>query len=185
MCQAKGIRMHENNSKLLICMGVSGCGKSSVARRLSEYFTWRFIDADDHHSDANKQHMESGKPLSDSMRKPWLLSVISELNVAACVNENCVLAFSGLKAQHRQMIREMAYAKCRFLHLKVSPQSLRKRLLARQNHFMPASLLDSQLEALQLSECEMNINEIDANQCLDKVIVSAVDILTADDYEWT
>lgn len=166
-------------------MGVSGSGKTAVGRKLSAHFAWRFIDADDHHSDANKRRMASGKPLSDSMRKPWLLSIISELNTAASINENCVLAFSGLKAQHRQIMRDMTYAKCRFLHLKVPPHALNERLLARQNHFMPASLLDSQLDALQISECDMNIDEIDANQSLDKVIVSAMDILTADDDKWT
>lgn len=127
----------------IVVMGVSGCGKSTVGQELADALGARFVDGDDLHPIANKNKMAAGIPLNDSDRWPWLDLVAVELNKGSTV-----VACSALKVAYRDRIRAAA-AGTFFVHLHGSRELLAKRMGARTNHFMPSSLLDSQLSTLE------------------------------------
>jgi carbohydrate kinase (thermoresistant glucokinase family) len=131
------------NDWRIVVMGVSGCGKSSVGIALAEALGARFIDGDDLHPAENKAKMAAGIPLDDSDRWPWLDLVGQALNVS-----NTIVACSALKQVYRDRIRA-AEPKTFFIHLNGSREILGQRLGARVGHFMPATLLDSQLAILE------------------------------------
>jgi carbohydrate kinase (thermoresistant glucokinase family) len=132
------------NDWRIVVMGVSGCGKSSVGIALAEALGARFIDGDDLHPEANKAKMGAGIPLNDADRWPWLDLVGQELVAGPAT----VIACSALKRAYRDRIRTAA-PKTFFVHLDGSRDLLAKRLGARTGHFMPATLLDSQLAILE------------------------------------
>jgi carbohydrate kinase (thermoresistant glucokinase family) len=142
------------NDWRIVVMGVSGCGKSSVGIALAEALGARFIDGDDLHPEANKAKMGAGIPLDDSDRWPWLDLVSQAL--AEEVNQTSggafftgtVVACSALRRAYRDRILAGAPGTF-FIHLDGSREILEQRLGARSGHFMPASLLDSQLATLE------------------------------------
>lgn len=130
-------------------MGVSGTGKSSLAKQLANELLITFIDADDFHSVQAKQHMAANKPLTDEMRKPWLASIINHLQSLYQQGKSVVLAYSGLKSAHRALFRELSFC-CHFFYLVGDKTVIAKRISARESHFFSAELLDSQFEAMEL-----------------------------------
>lgn len=134
--------------KLIVVMGVSGCGKSTIACALAEYYKYEFVEADDFHCEQNKQWMSSGRPLTDSMRAPWIDLLRSHLGRAAADNRSCVMSFSGLRREHRAQMRALPFD-LRFLFLQGSKELIGERISARKGHFVGAALLDSQFAALQ------------------------------------
>ncbi len=127
----------------IVVMGVSGCGKSSVGLALAEALGARFIDGDDLHPEANKAKMAAGIPLNDDDRWPWL-----DLVGEALAESNTVVACSALKRVYRERILAAAPGTF-FVHLHGTRELLAQRMNARPNHFMPVSLLDSQLNTLE------------------------------------
>ncbi len=125
-------------------MGVSGCGKSSIGARLAQALGARFIDGDDLHPAANIAKMAQGTALNDTDRAPWLERVGQELAAA-----NTIVACSALKRRYRDIIRTQAGQPVTFLFLSGPRDVLLQRMQARPGHFMPASLLDSQLATLE------------------------------------
>lgn len=129
-------------------MGVSGSGKSSVARALAEELQGVLIDADDYHPAENIHKMRSGKPLSDKDREPWLCDLNQRLRDAKANEPIQVLACSALKESYRQQLRKgIEDWKVLFLH--GDRPTLKARLEQRSGHFMPGNLLDSQLADLE------------------------------------
>jgi gluconokinase len=133
----------------LVVMGVSGSGKTEVGTALAARLGATFKDADDLHPLSNVQKMTAGIPLTDEDRWPWLRLVGAEL--AGEHPHGIVIACSALKRAYRDAIRAAAPS-TRFILLKVDPSVLKERLVQRPGHFMPASLLTSQLETLQALE---------------------------------
>lgn len=129
----------------LVVMGVAGCGKSTVAGLLADRFGWPLGEADDWHPAANVAAMTAGIPLIDADRAPWLLAVRDWIDAQG---GDCVLTCSALRRSYRDVLRT-AGARVRFVHLDGSRDELAARLAARTGHFMPLSLLDSQLAALE------------------------------------
>ena len=130
----------------VVVMGVSGSGKSVVGYTLAQKFGVEFIDADDLHPIANKEKMASGTPLSDEDRWPWLDKVGE-----AIANREVVIACSALKKIYRDRIRTQA-PDATFILLQTPRAELEERIRIRQEqegHFMPATLLDSQLDTLE------------------------------------
>lgn len=128
---------------IVLVMGVSGSGKSTIGAPLAERLGWEFLDADDFHPPANVEKMAAGKPLEDADRWPWLERLNRELRRRG----HAVLACSALKAAYRQVLcRDVD---CRIVHLRGDFDLLRSRLEGRKHRYMPASLLESQFAALE------------------------------------
>ena len=132
----------------VVVMGVSGCGKTEVGRRLAQRLGARFIDADDLHPPANVEKMRAGIPLDDADRAPWLRLLNARLREAAAAGEPVVLACSALKQRYRDSLAD-GVPGLRFVHLAGNRELIAARLGTRQHRYMPATLLDSQFAALE------------------------------------
>ena len=157
-----------HNPVLVISMGVSGCGKTTLAKQLAKEFGLVFLEADDFHSTENKAHMASGNPLTDAMREPWIASMCSALQEHRKNGKSCVLAYSGLRRAHRQRFRELGYPTL-FVHLAGPQEIIRRRMEGRANHFMPPGLLNSQYAALEPAVDEPDIKEVDVGQSIPQI----------------
>lgn len=133
---------------ILILFGVSGAGKTEVGKRVAKRLDWEFLDADDFHSAANVEKMRRGIPLDDADRGPWLARLNAELRERAGRNENTVLACSALKRAYRETLAE-GVAGAQLAYLRVERSRLPERLRKREGHFMPESLLESQLATFE------------------------------------
>jgi gluconokinase len=132
----------------LVVMGVSGSGKTTVARGVADRLHWVFAEGDDFHPEANVAKMSAGQPLTDDDRWPWLERLADWIGKREEAGENAVLTCSALKRTYRDLLAH-GHPSVRFVHVTVSTQTLRTRLQQRRGHYMPASLLDSQLAALE------------------------------------
>jgi gluconokinase len=132
----------------LVVMGVSGSGKTTVAQRVAERLGWVFAEGDDFHPAANVAKMHAGHPLTDEDRWPWLRALADWIGVREAAGENAVLTCSALKRSYRALL-DSGHPSVRFVHITASPETIRHRLEQRQGHYMPASLLDSQLATLE------------------------------------
>lgn len=158
--QKNEISVNFTKPTVLVVMGVSGSGKSTLAKEIAQKLDIQNIDADDFHSPDNKAHMAHGKPLTDHMRLPWVNSIRQFLLDQVSAGDHCVLAFSGLRRQHRDLLR-IAQAQVIYIYLKGTREILHQRIAARSGHFMPATLLDSQLLTLDPPTAEEHIIELD------------------------
>lgn len=129
---------------IVVVMGVSGAGKTTIGRKVAERLGWRFIDADDHHPAANVAKMAAGTPLEDADRWPWL----DGLNEMLGKERDAVLACSALKESYRQRLLA-GIAGARVVFLEGDKALIASRLAARKHRYMPATLLDSQFAALE------------------------------------
>jgi carbohydrate kinase (thermoresistant glucokinase family) len=130
----------------VVVMGVSGAGKSTVARRLADELGWDFAEGDDLHPPENVAKMAAGQPLSDADRIPWLEQVADWIDGEIAGARHGVITCSALKHAYRDLLRRPEVL---FVYLSVSRAELERRLRGRRGHYMPASLLDSQLNALE------------------------------------
>ena len=131
---------------VLVLMGVSGCGKSTVAALLAGQLGWDFQEGDDLHSEANVEKMASGQPLTDDDRRPWLDAVASWIRKHDLAGIPGIVTCSALKRSYRDRLRGPHVV---FIYLAGSNDEIRNRLSARMNHYMPSALLDSQLACLE------------------------------------
>jgi len=132
----------------IVVMGVSGSGKTTVGSALAERIGGVFLDADDLHPAANVDKMSKGFPLNDTDRAPWLDIVGKEMRKRQGEGRTVVVACSALKRKYRERIRAEEPAAF-FVLLAGTREELERRMQARHGHFMPASLLDSQLDTLE------------------------------------
>ena len=149
-------------TNLIIVMGVSGCGKTSIASSLASMFGYQHIEADDFHSEQAKQHMASGQALTDEMRLPWIEKLKQQLLLKSQQKESVVMSFSGLRRAHRMQLRNI-FEQTVFVHLVAPYDTLLQRMSQRSDHFMPPVLLASQFDALESSSNEPDILEVDAS----------------------
>ncbi len=133
---------------VLVLMGVSGCGKTTVAEILARRLGWPFVEGDALHPPANIAKMEAGHPLTDEDRAPWLEKIAGWTGERLDSGENGVVTCSALKRSYREAISR-GRAGVEFVYLAGSRETIAARLTARHGHFMPASLLDSQFADLQ------------------------------------
>jgi gluconokinase len=129
---------------IVVVMGVSGSGKSTVGLPLAERLGYPFFDADEFHPPENVAKMAAGTPLTDADRWPWL----ALLNGKMKEQKNAVLACSALKQSYRDALTT-GLKDCRFVHLRGSLELIRARLADRKHRYMPASLLESQFATLE------------------------------------
>lgn len=143
-------------------MGPSGCGKSSVGRRIAELAGCPFLEGDEFHPASNILKMSKGEPLTDEDRKPWLVALRAAMQPSLDSETRCVVSCSALKREYRALLTTDNDNDCGnsasavgFVLLEPSRQELQLRLSLRQGHFMPSSLLDSQLATLSYTDDEL------------------------------
>jgi gluconokinase len=146
---------------IVVVMGVSGAGKTTVGHALAVALGWPFVEADELHPPANIAKMSRGEPLDDADRAPWLEAVAARMRTL----EDGVVACSALRARYREVLA--VRPDVRFVMLEVPPAVLAERLAQRRGHYMPASLLPSQLATL---EPPADAIAVDATQPVDEVV---------------
>jgi len=149
--------------RAIVVMGVSGCGKTSVATALCERIHARMIEGDAFHPEANVRKMEAGIPLTDADRQGWLETLGRELARATGDSDAVVLTCSALKRRYRDVLRA-ASPGLGFVYLQLSPEAATKRVAIRHGHFMPASLVDSQFRDLEPPVGEVRVLTVDATE---------------------
>ena len=148
-----------NNKNLYFCiliMGLPGSGKTTVGKNLSEQLKAVFIDADDHHTTHNIRKMSNGHPLTDLDRKKWLSSILNNAR-ENLKNQNVIIACSALKEKYRKFLISLNF---QLVYLKIEHDVALRRILKRKKHFMPPSLLESQIKILEEPKKAL---EIDSN----------------------
>lgn len=140
--------MTDAGTTTLVIMGVSGSGKTTIALELVERLGWTFAEGDDFHPPANVEKMRSGQPLDDADRWPWLRSIAAWIGEREAAGENAIITCSALKRAYRDLLCD-GHPSVHLVHVDVSKDILRERLGSRKGHYMPASLLDSQLATLE------------------------------------
>jgi len=133
---------------ILIAMGVSGCGKTTIGEMLAVRLKCDFADADSFHSQANKDKMHKGIPLTDEDRWPWLAAIRASIEEKQADGTTHVYACSALKRVYRDILRKDD-KDVTFVYLKGTPELLRERIKTRTGHFFDPALLQSQLDTLE------------------------------------
>lgn len=153
------------SGSMYVVMGVCGCGKSSVASRLAESFGIEMLDADDFHPPENVAKMSEGKPLTDHDRAGWLQRLNAELRRRQDAGKDAVLACSALKQRYRDVLQE-GIEICHWIYLKGDRDLILERMSKRSDHFMPTTLVDSQLATLEEPDDAV---VVDISQSLDEI----------------
>jgi carbohydrate kinase (thermoresistant glucokinase family) len=138
----------EPGQPIVVIMGVSGSGKTTVGAMLAGRLQWTYAEADDFHPPANIDKMAAGHPLNDEDRKPWLEAIGRWIDERRAAHEPGVVSCSGLRRAYRDVLRDDR-PEVRIVFLHGTRDVIGRRLVARHGHFMPAALLDSQFEALE------------------------------------
>ena len=155
----------------MVLMGVAGCGKSSVGAALAARIGGSYCDGDDLHPPRNIEKMSRGEPLSDADRWPWLDLVGAALAAPEGV---LIIGCSALRRVYRERITAAAGAPVTFLHLAGSRAVIEARMSARQGHFMPVALLDSQFATLEVPGPEERALSVDIDQPMADVVAALV-----------
>ena len=148
--------INENKNLCILIMGLPGSGKSTVGKFLTKRLKAVFIDADDHHSVQNIIKMSNSYPLNDRDRKEWLLSIVNKAR-QNLKSKNVVIACSALKEKYRKSLISLNF---QLVYLKIEHDVALRRILKRKKHFMPPSLLESQIKILEEPKKAL---EIDSN----------------------
>jgi gluconokinase len=146
---------------IVVMMGVSGSGKSTIGTMLASQLGWHYIEADDLHPAANVEKMHKGIPLNDDDRKPWLAALRDRIDMAIARGESVVVACSALKHNYQDYLDHHDPSRVHYVYLHGSEELIAQRLAARKGHFMNPGLLHSQFEILEPPENAVWI-EIDA-----------------------
>uniref|UniRef100_A0A2C9KNU1 Gluconokinase n=1 Tax=Biomphalaria glabrata TaxID=6526 RepID=A0A2C9KNU1_BIOGL len=176
-----------NKSIIFVIMGVCGSGKTTVAEKLSKEIHCSYRDADNFHSEENKKKMASGYPLTDEDRIPWLLAIYGYIKSLSDSNTPGIVTCSALKRKYRDILvfgedalrKEHAGTQengcpVLFVYLKGSPTLISARLKERKGHFMPAELLQSQIDILEEpDEFERHVT-VDIDCSVDTIVSSII-----------
>ncbi len=163
-----------NKPHAIIVMGVSGCGKSSVGERLAEALHLAFVEGDALHPAANIEKMSKGIPLIDEDRMPWLDRIGEEMKASLEKGEGIIVSCSALKRLYRDRLRAAVGGNLFFVYLEGSRALLTKRMGERKGHFMPVSLLESQLATLEVPTGEPGVVTVDIDDTVDGIAAIAL-----------
>lgn len=163
---------------VIVVMGVSGAGKTTLGVALATLLGVEFADADEFHPPANIAKMRAGTPLDDADRQSWLAAIAARVDAWRARGEGGVVTCSALKRAYRDIILG-GRAGVRLVYLRGAPEMIRARLLRREHHFMPASLLDSQFATLEEPGPDERPIVVDAAQSATKLAAKIRDELQA------
>lgn len=160
---------------VVLIMGVSGSGKTTIGRRLADTLRWEFVDADSLHSPSNRQKMSAGTPLSDQDRKPWLDALREAIDRWIQNGPNVVLACSALTASGRHILIPDSHS-VKLVYLKASFDLTQDRLARRPDHFMPQRLLASQFDILEEPADALTIDASWPPDAIAEHIIASLDL---------
>ena len=153
---------------IVIIFGVSGAGKTTIAKLLASELGWHFLEADDFHPAANIKKMRSGRPLTDDDRWPWLDCLRKQIEQLLFADENSVLPCSALKRAYRDRLHVSAEVK--FVFLRGEYALVEKQLRSRPAHFMSPALLQSQFDDLEQPEPDENVLTMDLGRTPQEIV---------------
>jgi gluconokinase len=151
---------------ILLLMGVTGAGKTTVGRLLAQRVRWRFVDADDFHSAANVAKMRAGIPLTDADRTPWLGAIHDAILKWLATDEDVVLACSALKASYRDIL--LVSPDVKLIYLRANIALINARVAERSGSYMNPDLVPSQFETLEEPQDALTV---DASMTPDEIVV--------------
>lgn len=157
-------------SPIVLVVGVTGSGKSTVGKAVAEQLGLRFVEGDDFHPAANIAKMTAGHALDDADREPWLRALADLIRHSAAAGEGLVVACSALKRAYRDELRAAAGPELWCLYLALDRDTARYRVSRRTGHFMPARLVDSQFETLEPLEPDEPGMTMDATAALPAIL---------------
>ncbi len=157
------------NPPIMVVMGVSGCGKSTVGQLLANALGAPYIEGDDLHSPENVERMRSGIALNDAQRLGWLQVIAARLAAAHAEGRPLVVSCSALKRSYRDVLRSGA-PELGLVHLQGSREVLAARCAKRQGHYMPVSLLDSQFTTLEAPGSDENALTFDVTLAPEEIV---------------
>jgi gluconokinase len=163
----------------IIVMGVSGSGKTSVGEYLATRLGMAFLEGDGLHPASNVEKMSKGIPLTDEDRMPWLDLIGERMAAFVARREGIVVSCSALKRSYRERLRAAVDGELDFVYLHGSKDLLTKRMGGRQGHFMPTSLLASQLKTLEVPTGEPGVVTVDIDRPVHGIVDAAVEGLAA------
>ena len=154
---------------VIVVMGVSGVGKTTVGKALAERIGARFAEGDQFHSPENVEKMRMGRPLNDQDRLPWLQTLNGNIGEWERAGETVVLSCSALKRKYRDQLCA-GHTGVQFLFLEAEKEVVAQRVNARTGHYMPASLLDSQYRDLEAPEPQENVVTVDGGASVEEIL---------------
>ncbi|CAN7360872.1 gluconokinase [Bosea sp. LjRoot237] len=158
---------------VIVVMGVASSGKTSLGERLAERLDWPFRDADSFHPPANVAKMSGGIPLTDEDRKPWLAAIAAWIDELRATGGNGIVTCSALKRAYRDVIVGKR-PDVALVYLKGSRELIGERMAARQHHFMPPALLDSQFATLEEPGADENPLVVQVEASKDAIVEQVV-----------
>lgn len=164
------------HARLIVVMGVSGCGKTTVARLLAEQLRSPMLEGDDLHSPENIQKMAAGAALNDADRRDWLAAISQRICAASIAGRALVVSCSALKRRYRDVLRQ-GDSRVIFVHLVGDKQLIQQRMIRRSGHFMPPALVDSQFDALEVPGADEHAIACDASQSPQAIVSSVLEQL--------
>jgi gluconokinase len=159
--------------RVVVVMGVSASGKTTIGRRLAERLGTQFLEGDDLHPASNLAKMASGHPLDDIDRRPWLAALTDWIRSVAADHQGGVLACSALRREYRDQFRSTG-ANVWFLHLALDREAAAERISRREGHFMPPKLLDSQFDTLEPLQADEPGATVDASGAVAGTMIAAL-----------
>ena len=161
---------------VLVLMGVSGSGKTTIGELLARRLRWPYEEGDALHPPANVAKMHAGHPLDDADRAPWLARVADWVDARLAAGQCGVITCSALKHAYRDLIARHGHG-VEFIYLHGSPELIASRLAGRTGHFMPASLLDAQFATLEEPAADEPVVRVEIGAAPEVIVANIIDVL--------